>query len=122
MIGRILATISYVVYILVAVAQGAWQVCLAAFRRDPAPLPAVVELPLRCRTDGEIVAMASSITITPGTLVVGTAAGTADTPPTLFVHALFGGTREEILDDLRDMETRLLRVTRGPNHDTEVAR
>ena len=120
MIRRTLAACSYLAYVLRAVVVGTFQVCLGAFRRDFAAAPALVEFPLRCRTDGEIVAMASSITITPGTLVVGTAAGTPDTPPTLFVHALLGGTRAEILDDLRDMETRLLRVTRRP--DEEAAR
>jgi len=114
MIRRALAAVSYLVYVLRAIVAGTWHVCVGAFRRDFASAPAVVEFPLRCRTDGEIVAMASSITITPGTLVLGTAAGTPDAPPTLFVHALFGGTRDEILTDLRDMETRLLRVTRRP--------
>lgn len=122
MIGRVLAVISYVLYILRSIAAGTWNVCLSAFRATATTHPAIVELPLRCRTDGEIAAMASSITITPGTLVLGTAAGTPDTPPTLFVHALFGGTREQILDDLRDMETRLLRATRGPRRLQEDPR
>ena len=122
MIGHVLAVLSYLGYILRAIVAGTWHVCLAAFDATATARPAIVELPLRCRTDGEIAAMASSITITPGTLVLGTAAGTPDTPPTLFVHALFGGTREEVLAYLRDMETRLLRAVRGPRHVEEVGR
>lgn len=111
--SRIVAAVSYVAYILKAVVIGSVRVARAAMTPGLDLRPAIVEFPLRCRTDGEIAAMASSITITPGTLVVGTAAATDDAPATLFVHAMFGGTRSEIVDDLRDMESRLLAVTRG---------
>ncbi len=120
MIGHLVAVVSYVVYVLHAVAVGTWHVCVAAFRPGDTSHPAIVEFPLRCATDGEIAMMASSITITPGTLVVGTAAGTADAPPTLFVHALFGGSREEVVGGLREMETKLLRATRGPRAARDV--
>ena len=40
-----------------------------------------------------------------------------ETPATFFVHVALGGTRTEILRDLRDMESRLLRATRGPDVD-----
>jgi multicomponent Na+:H+ antiporter subunit E len=73
-----------------------------------------VEFPLRCRTDLQITALSASITITPGTLVLGTAEAREGTPPTLFVHALFAPDRESVLADLRDMETRLLRAAGAP--------
>ncbi|WP_052465971.1 Na+/H+ antiporter subunit E [Mobilicoccus massiliensis] len=113
MIRHPLAALSYLAYIVAAIGSGTWQICRAAVSRRRLIRPGIVELPLRCRTDGEIVAMSSSITITPGTLVVGTAAATRTAPPTLFVHAMFCSDREAVLADLRDMETRLLRVTRG---------
>lgn len=75
--------------------------------------PMVVELPLRCETDVEVVLMASSITITPGTLVVATGPGSATLPPTLFVHSMFSDSEEEALEGLYDMEERLLRTLRG---------
>jgi len=76
--------------------------------------PMIVQLPLRCTTDLEITMFASSITITPGTLVAAVAASDgADEPPTLFVHALFADTKEAAMDDLYDMETRLLTALRG---------
>lgn len=75
--------------------------------------PAVVELPLRCVTDLEISLMASSITITPGTVTLGIAAAEGETPPTLFVHAIYGQDADELRADLRDMEQRLLTMTRG---------
>ena len=76
--------------------------------------PMIVQLPLRCTTDLEITMFASSITITPGTLVVAVAASDgADEPPTLFVHALFADSEEDAMDGLYDMETRLLTAMRG---------
>lgn len=76
--------------------------------------PMIVQLPLRCTTDLEITMFASSITITPGTLVVAVAASDgAVEPPTLFVHALFADSEEDAMDGLYDMETRLLTAMRG---------
>lgn len=75
--------------------------------------PAIVELPLRCVTDLEISLMASSITITPGTVTLGIAAARGEKPPTLFVHAIYGQDPDEVWADLRDMEQRLLTMTRG---------
>lgn len=113
MIRHPIATGAYVLFVLRSVVAGTLRICTEALTRADGTTPCIVELPLRCRTDGEIVSLASSITITPGTLVLGTAAGTDDTPPTLFVHAMFGRDSGEVIADLRDMESRLLRATRG---------
>ncbi len=105
--------VAYVAFILVEVVRGSVRVATATVGVRPRSTPSIVEFPLRCHSDLEVTVMASSITITPGTLVLGTAAGTATDPPTLFVHSLFGRSRAEVLDGLRDMEDRLLRATRG---------
>ncbi|WP_344307539.1 Na+/H+ antiporter subunit E [Brevibacterium samyangense] len=83
--------------------------------------PMIVEVPLRCESDLEITFFASSITITPGTLVVAAAAGDDETGrrPTLFVHSLFNDTEDEALDGLFDMEERLLRAMRGAGNVPE---
>lgn len=109
--------VRYVGYIAVELFLGAWQIARDVFTPGRALRPAIVELPLRCATDLEITWMASSITITPGTLVVGTAAAHGDRPASLFVHAMYAESREQVLADLRDMESRLLRVTRGRRAD-----
>lgn len=75
--------------------------------------PAILELPLRCTTDLEISIMASSITITPGTITVGIAGAAGATPPTLYVHAIYAHDPQGTRDGLRDMEDRVLRMTRG---------
>ncbi len=110
---RIWYVFSYVAFIVVEVVRGSLRVAAAALGLGAGSTPSIIEMPLRCRTDLEVTAMASSITITPGTLVLGTAAATATSPPTLFVHSMFGRSRREVLDGLEDMERRLLRATRG---------
>lgn len=108
--------VSYLAFIVVEVVRGSLRVAAAALGLGPGSTPSIVEFPLRCRSDLEVTAMASSITITPGTLVLGTAAATETDPPTLFVHSLFGRGRPEVLDGLEDMERRLLRATRGADN------
>lgn len=110
---RIWHGISYLLYVLVELHKGAWLLARDMATPGSARSTAVVELPLRCRTDLEISLLASSITITPGTLVVGTAAAQGATPPTLYVHCLYADDVATVLADLRDMESRLLRATRG---------
>lgn len=87
------------------------------FSRRTIARPAIVEFPLRCATDLEISAMASSITITPGTLVLGVAAATNEDPPTLFVHSLYDNDRERVLAGLRRFETVLLNGMRKERVD-----
>jgi multicomponent Na+:H+ antiporter subunit E len=111
---RLIAVLSYLVYLVREVLAGAWRVTRSVVSPGAASSPGIVEFPLRCRTDLQITALSASITITPGTLVLGTAEAREGTPPTLFVHALFAPDRESVLADLRDMETRLLRAAGAP--------
>lgn len=75
--------------------------------------PAIVEYPLQCETDLEITVMASSITITPGTLTVGIAPAGPRSPATLYVHGMYAPDRDTLLAELREMEDKLLLATRG---------
>ena len=109
---RLIHGVSYVGFILWAIVTGSWTIASRLFRADYAQ-PMIVELPLRCATDLEVTLFASSITITPGTLVAAIAAGTSTQPPVLFVHALFEDSEEDALAGLTDMESRLLDMTRG---------
>lgn len=115
---RLWYLLSYLLFIGREVLKGSWLIVKDALTPGHDATPAIVELPLHCRSDLEVTAMASSITITPGTLVVGTAAAADDDgTPTLFVHSLYGRGPAEILEGLRDMESRLLKVTRPGGHD-----
>lgn len=118
---NVLHLCSYVPWILGEVVKGSWNVMRDTITPGVDSTPMIVELPLRCRSDLEITAMASSITITPGTLVVGTASAHNGVGPSLFVQSLYVDSREQLLADLRDMESRLLRVTRGRAADAPGA-
>lgn len=113
--------IGYSLWIGKEIVSGTVDVLAHVFKPGEYGSPMIVELPLRCETDVEITLMASSITITPGTLVVASAAADGRSRPTLFVHALFGDSEDEVLAGLVDMEDRLLRMTRGGSGDLPPA-
>lgn len=94
------------------VIAGTITVAVDAFTPGKNATPMIVEYPLECKTDFEITAMASSITITPGTITIGIAPRTGPAPATLFVHSMYGKNRDEVMAGLHDMERRLLKVTR----------
>ncbi|MGO1407431.1 MAG: Na+/H+ antiporter subunit E [Brachybacterium sp.] len=110
---RLWYTLSYLLWILTEIVKGAIAVAKGVYTPRTLSSPAIVEYRLRGTSDIDIVAMASSITITPGTLVLGTAPGTPEEDASLFVHALFAESREQVITDLTEMEDRLLRATRG---------
>lgn len=103
----------YAGYIGHEILAGAWTVARDVMTPGLALTPAIVELSLRCETDLEITVMASSITITPGTMTVGIAPAAQDCPPTLFVHGMYTADRASLVAELREMERRLLLATRG---------
>lgn len=109
-----LRMVVYGTYIVAEILKGGTKIAVDAFTPGMGISPTIVELPLRCDTDIEVSLMASSITITPGTVTLGIAPASEQAPATLFVHALYGQSRDEVVDGLRDMEDRLLRMTRGP--------
>lgn len=108
-----LRSIVYLAWLGKEIISGTLDVVFNLFKTGDYGKPMIVEVPMRCVTDVEITLFASSITITPGTLVVATGPGTATAPPTLFVHSMFGESEEEVLEGLFDMESRLLRTLRG---------
>ncbi|WP_285730249.1 Na+/H+ antiporter subunit E [Nocardiopsis sp. ATB16-24] len=73
-----------------------------------AATPAFIEVPLRCRTEVEITAIANMISLTPGTVTVATRLE----PPTLWVHGLYTADEHAFHDDIRQMEDYLLSITR----------
>lgn len=106
-------TVTYGAWLALEVVRGAVRIGVDVVTPGLRVSPAIVALPLHCETDLEISVMASSITITPGTITVGIAPRTGDSPPTLYVHALYGDEPDSVVADLREMEHRLLSMTRG---------
>ncbi|MGI8946493.1 MAG: Na+/H+ antiporter subunit E [Ornithinimicrobium sp.] len=112
-----LNAVRYFGFITWEVLSGAVTVAVDAFTPGKGATPMIVELPLRCTTDFEVTTMASSITITPGTITVGITPATGPAPATLFVHSMYVAEREDVLEGLHDMERRLLLMTRGKEAD-----
>ncbi len=105
--------VAYSSWLGVQIVKGALDIAKDALLPGVDIQPAILELPLRCTTDLEISLMASSITITPGTITVGIASAAGSAPPTLYVHAIYAHDPEAVRADLRDMEDHVLVMTRG---------
>lgn len=70
--------------------------------------PRVVRLSLRSTEDWQVTTIAVLITLTPGTLTLGVVDG-HDGRRTLLVHSMYHRDTDHALEDLRDMEHRMLR-------------
>jgi multicomponent Na+:H+ antiporter subunit E len=71
-------------------------------------VPALLEVPLRCRTDLEITAVANMVSLTPGTVTV----AIRTDPPALWVHGMYTADEQAFFDDIHRMEDYLLGLTR----------
>jgi multicomponent Na+:H+ antiporter subunit E len=98
----------YLVYFLYELVRAnvriAWEVVTPGFTMQAG----IVRVPTRCRTEWEVMMLANSISLTPGTLTLEVDTATNE----LFVHALFVRSREEFLDGLARMERYLLGAMR----------
>lgn len=103
---------AYVALMLTGIMQGSWQVLRSAWFGMEAT-PGIFEMSLRCRSDVEISLFSASIAITPGTIVLGVAAGRGDDNAAIFVHSLYDNDRDSVMADLTEMESTILDLTRG---------
>ena len=75
--------------------------------------PGIAVFPTRCRTDTELTLLAALVTLTPGTLTLGTAPhGDPETPRVLYVHGIYHQDADAIRADLASMEARMLHALR----------
>lgn len=70
--------------------------------------PGVIGFELKARTDVEIMFLSSVISLTPGTLSL----DVSDDRKVLFIHAMFLQDEEQLRQDLRELETRILKILR----------
>ena len=80
-----LRLLGYFLWIFKEIVSGTLSMTTALFTPRGYSRPMIVQVPLRCTTDLEITMFASSITITPGTLVVAIAAGDEVTGASTFI-------------------------------------
>lgn len=75
--------------------------------------PRIVRLDMTGLTELEVALLTSSITITPGTLVLAIATADAEHGRAAYVHGLFGEDEAELLAGLEEMREKVLTTTRG---------
>lgn len=75
--------------------------------------PRIVKLAVVDLTDAEVALLTSSITITPGTLVLAIAPDDEFEERAVFVQGLFGEDEKRLISGLEDMRRHVLVVTRG---------
>lgn len=75
--------------------------------------PGVAVFPTRCRTDTELTLLAALVTLTPGTLTLGTAPhGDTEEPRVLYVHGIYHHDADALRADLASLEARMLHALR----------
>jgi multicomponent Na+:H+ antiporter subunit E len=112
---RLWYAVRYALWLIGEILKGTFMIARDVLTPGRRSTPQILEYPLRCETDLEITLMASSITITPGTLTLGIASAGAEGRPTLFVHAMYA---DELASELGEMQRRLLLATRGREKDS----
>ena len=86
---------------------------VAAFNPGYHSHPGIFEFDLRCSSPRELSWLAMSIAVTPGSLVLATALAKEGMPAKMFVHILNSRGREIEVAQMRQLESRILAVTRG---------
>lgn len=102
----------FISYMLWQIVRNTGRDVASTFKHHTKLHPAIVEIPLRCRSDVEITLFSWAITIPPGSVALAVAAGDSTRPPSMFVHSLYAEDKRETLEELRRLESRLLRTVR----------
>ncbi len=111
--GTILGIFGYVLFMVWSIVVASVQVAGYVLSPDPKLDQGIVEIPLDVRSDLETAILASSITLTPGTISIHVGRN-PEGQRVLYVHNLVMGDPSEVRRKIKhDFERRILRVTRG---------
>ena len=97
----LLFVLEFVRQMIVASAAVVWEVLTPGLSLEPG----IVAVPTSCTTDLQMMLLANTITMTPGTLSLEVDTGSRE----LYVHGLFVRSREEFVADIHALERILLR-------------
>lgn len=75
-------------------------------------MPGIARVPTRCATDVEITALAALVTLTPGTLTLGTTVESRTHARVLFVHGMYSDGPDALRAEVARIEDRLLPALR----------
>jgi multicomponent Na+:H+ antiporter subunit E len=101
--------LAYCVWLAREIGRSAVRVAKATLGIGPPPCPAILAIPLAAVSDFEIMALACSVTLTPGTLSL----DVSEDRSTLYIHAMFAEDPDAVRNEIKnDMERRLLEALR----------
>lgn len=100
--------VSFAVYFIRALVVSNLRVAYDVLTPTHLMRPAVIRMPLRARSPGEITVLANLISLTPGTLSM----EIDEDDFVLYVHVMYLDAGEETLRELKDLETRVLGLMR----------
>ncbi|RKT33557.1 multicomponent Na+:H+ antiporter subunit E [Microbacterium sp. AG1240] len=80
--------------------------------RGQSSTPGIARVITRCRSDLEVTLLAALITLTPGTLTMGTEKDSVTGARVLFVHGLYFADADGLRADARRIESRMLGAVR----------
>lgn len=103
--------ITFALWFAGQIVVSSWAVLVDILTPGLASTPRVVRMPLDSRSDFHIATIGTLITLTPGTLTLGVVTQEAGTPA-LLVHSMYHADTQATLDDLWDMERRMLHALR----------
>ncbi|MDP3966796.1 MAG: Na+/H+ antiporter subunit E [Nocardioides sp.] len=102
--------VRFAAWYLLEVVRSSWSVLSDVLTTGHRSTPRVVRLPLESIRDGHAALIGVLITLTPGTLALGVVHA-ADGRRELLVHSMYHFDEPSALEDLIDMEARMLRGT-----------
>ena len=110
---RMVAAVGFLLFLIVAIVKSSFQVAALILTPKLQLDQGIVAIPLEASTTLEIAALATAITLTPGTLSVDVGQDKAG-QQVLYVHSLMVGDPEAMRKDIKaSFERRILRSTRG---------
>jgi multicomponent Na+:H+ antiporter subunit E len=110
---RTWATFTYMVFLVWAIVQSALQVAGLILGPNSRLQQGIVAVPVTGITDFELAILASSITLTPGTLSIDVATDAGSGERVLYVHNLIVDDPDDMRRQIKnDFERRILRFTR----------
>ena len=100
----------FTIWFLKEMVVSSFAVIKDAVRPGSDATPRVVRLPVEGSPDWHVVLISMLITLTPGTLTLGTAPAEGDLPPGLLVHSMYHPDTDSAVADVDDMFQRMRRA------------
>lgn len=100
---------SYCIYALWKLVESNLQVAREVLSSKPRMTPGIISVPLDAKSDPEILILANTITLTPGSITVGVSQDKKE----IFVHSMFIGDVEAFKKDIKEgFEKRIMEIFR----------